>query len=603
MQKIKLVIWDLDETFWKGTLSEEGIEPIGSHIKLIKTLTDRGIMNTIVSKNDFNEAKEELEKLGIWEYFIFPKISWSPKGELVKNIIEDAQLRATNVLFLDDNHLNLKEVEFYNPDIHTKLPAFIKEILSNNAFQGKDDRQHSRLHQYKILELKSEKKKTFSTNESFLKFSEIHVALSDIDQKKDIDRIYELVERTNQLNFTKIRSSKEKLLEILNTYGSKKIEVKDKFGDYGIVGFYILDESKNLLLHFVFSCRIMNLGIEQYIYGKLNFPMINVIKEVSSELKDNFIPTWITEEVLTPKLEKVLQNKSIEVCLKGGCDLGQMIHYLQYNNIKIHAEFNTVTQDNITLHKEHSIFVRDAYIPDFYKKNKDNLEYIPFIDESFYDTTMYDIGHDVIVYSVLMDYTQQVYELKNQDLQIAYGGYGIDLINNKDDIKKIYNFLDKVFINTFSKHFNSKGQIQEYSFKKNLEFIISKINVPIIFINGAEINPRESEEKNAERRHQSMNKVVDELVSKYNHVYLLDMRDIIKDETLLHDSIRHYKREVYQVMSNKLVSLIEDILQFKSNKNILKTKIGSFYHVLKSKVPVSIKHNIRKTLRKIKKRR
>ena len=41
---VKLVIWDLDETFWKGTLSEEGIEQIQGHIDMIRTLIDRGIM-------------------------------------------------------------------------------------------------------------------------------------------------------------------------------------------------------------------------------------------------------------------------------------------------------------------------------------------------------------------------------------------------------------------------------------------------------------------------------------------------------------------------------------------------------------------------------
>ena len=35
MNKIKLVIWDLDETFWKGTLSEEGIEVIEKNILII----------------------------------------------------------------------------------------------------------------------------------------------------------------------------------------------------------------------------------------------------------------------------------------------------------------------------------------------------------------------------------------------------------------------------------------------------------------------------------------------------------------------------------------------------------------------------------------
>lgn len=70
---------------------------------------------------------------------------------LVKNIIEEAQLRAPNVLFLDDNHLNIEEVEYYNKDIHVKLPDFIDNILEHSAFKGKDDSSHSRLKQYKVL--------------------------------------------------------------------------------------------------------------------------------------------------------------------------------------------------------------------------------------------------------------------------------------------------------------------------------------------------------------------------------------------------------------------------------------------------------------------
>ena len=53
MEPIKLVIWDLDETFWKGTLSEGQIYPIKKNIEIIETLTKRGIINSIVSKNDY----------------------------------------------------------------------------------------------------------------------------------------------------------------------------------------------------------------------------------------------------------------------------------------------------------------------------------------------------------------------------------------------------------------------------------------------------------------------------------------------------------------------------------------------------------------------
>lgn len=48
--KIKLIIWDLDETLWKGTLSEESVVLPDEHKNLIIKLTDIGIVNSICSK-------------------------------------------------------------------------------------------------------------------------------------------------------------------------------------------------------------------------------------------------------------------------------------------------------------------------------------------------------------------------------------------------------------------------------------------------------------------------------------------------------------------------------------------------------------------------
>ena len=99
MAQIKLVIWDLDETFWEGTLSEGEVR--NPNIELIKKLSDYGIINSISSKNDFEKAKEKLIEFGVWDLFVFPSINWNPKGEAIKQIIEDCQLRSPNVLFID----------------------------------------------------------------------------------------------------------------------------------------------------------------------------------------------------------------------------------------------------------------------------------------------------------------------------------------------------------------------------------------------------------------------------------------------------------------------------------------------------------------------
>lgn len=58
--EIKLIIWDLDDTFWKGTLSEENVHPLSMNINLIKRLAERGIISAIYSKNDFAAVEKKL---------------------------------------------------------------------------------------------------------------------------------------------------------------------------------------------------------------------------------------------------------------------------------------------------------------------------------------------------------------------------------------------------------------------------------------------------------------------------------------------------------------------------------------------------------------
>src|SRR5262249_57735 len=120
--KVKLVVWDLDETFWRGTLTEEGIDPVQRNIDIVAELPSRGLLNSTCSKNGVEQTKAKLVELGVWDWFVFPSISFNPKGKAVAEMIEGAALRAENVLFIDDNKLNLEEVKFFNPGIMTAHP-------------------------------------------------------------------------------------------------------------------------------------------------------------------------------------------------------------------------------------------------------------------------------------------------------------------------------------------------------------------------------------------------------------------------------------------------------------------------------------------------
>jgi FkbH-like protein len=268
MEQIRLIIWDLDHTLWQGIFSEESVIIPQKNKDILNTLVDRGIMNSICSKNDYDNIKKFLIEENIWDLFVFPKISWNPKGEQVRKIVEQMKLRPQSILFVDDSVTNIEEVKFYVDGINTAFPDIIDTILDDDHYKGKDDSSRSRLNQYKILERKENDLLSSSSNIDFLNNANIMVEMNE-SCLENIERIYELLERSNQLNFTKKRISKSEFIELLNDINVKNgfVTVKDNYGDYGLIGFYsILNET---IKHFFFSCRTLGLGVEQWVYYNL----------------------------------------------------------------------------------------------------------------------------------------------------------------------------------------------------------------------------------------------------------------------------------------------------------------------------------------------
>ncbi|HVV65686.1 MAG TPA: hypothetical protein VHC42_09460 [Rhizomicrobium sp.] len=338
--KVKLVIWDLDDTFWSGTLAEEGVTAIGGNVEIVIELSRRGIVNSICSKNDYAKAKAKLAELGVWDYFVFPTISFSPKGKAIAEMIEGAALRSENVLFLDDNPSNLEEAKFFNPGIMTAHPADVLEtLLDHEHLKGKPDPELTRLKQYRFLQKKVEERSASTlSNEEFLRASNIRVTI-DHEVDKHFDRIVELINRTNQLNYTKkrLRSTQEieDFRQLLNAFGyvSGCVFASDNYGDYGLIGFFMMRKrpASTRLEHFVFSCRAMHMGIEQYVYEDLGQPEIEIVSPVTYGLDTHTNIDWINSgageagEALR-KVDKLL--------LLGGCDLLQLASFCGSNRLE-----------------------------------------------------------------------------------------------------------------------------------------------------------------------------------------------------------------------------------------------------------------------------
>jgi FkbH-like protein len=341
--KVKLIIWDLDETFWQGTLEEGGITAVEDNIALVRELANRGIISSICSKNDYERSKAKLNELDIWDYFVFPAISFDPKGKAVADMIEAAGLRPQNVLFIDDNPMNLEEVKFFSPGIMAAHPADVLHLLREHPhLAGKADPGLTRLSQYRFLQRKvDERKGSTLSNEEFLRASNIRVTI-DYDVAANFDRVVELINRTNQLNYTKNRLESADEIEQFRQsligfgYHAGCIRAADNYGDYGLIGFYLMRQRSygKKLVHFVFSCRAMHMGIEQYVYEMLDRPEVDIVPPVSYGLDTHTAIDWIRFGHDGESNDTKVSVGSRKLLLLGGCDLLQMTSYCSTNRLE-----------------------------------------------------------------------------------------------------------------------------------------------------------------------------------------------------------------------------------------------------------------------------
>jgi FkbH-like protein len=389
---VKLVIWDLDDTFWSGTLAEGEISPVPANQAAVITLAERGIMSSISSKNDFEAAATRLKQLGVWDYFIFPSIEFGPKGANIAAMIETAGLRAENVLFIDDNRLNLEEARQFAPGLMTADPAEILPTLLNlPQLEGKDDRALTRLKQYKNLEVKAVERATSSLgHEEFLRQCGITVEF-DYEVEKNFDRLVELANRTNQLNYTKLRletpEAVAELQKLLATYGvtAGLIKVADKYGDYGITGYFVLHRmyNKNNLVHFAFSCRSMNMGIEQYVYERLQSPEIKIAPPVANPICTFQKVDWIAEgNSGTHQLGQATSGKKL--LLLGACELLQLASMCSSDRV----EFVNIVRNKSPVRFDDACFVTADRQKIKNDKAIEKLRYWTFDDAQRFDDAL-----------------------------------------------------------------------------------------------------------------------------------------------------------------------------------------------------------------------
>lgn len=604
-EEIKLIIWDLDDTLWKGTLSEEKVVINQNAEEIVRMSTDSGVVNSVCSKNDFNNAFFKLKEFNLDYFFVCPIINWESKGFQIKNLIEKLGFRDVNVLFIDDNDTNLNEVKFLCPNIMTLNSNNINDLHSYFKNTEKKDLSHNRLKKYKILEKKIADSEKIGNNYEFLKQSHILISIHEVN---DVDRIVEMINRTNQLNFTKIRIKKEELLEYLNNdaYECKCIEVKDKYGDYGVIGFYCLDKKNNTLIHFLFSCRTLGLKIEKYVYELLNKPIIKIAPPVVSDLGENIDVTWVKllsetdYNIIVPNEMNSASDEKIKILFKGPCDMSLVFNYL---NCKLNCdtEFTYINEDNHvsiesynhTIHLVESLSLSNEIKTDL-------INSLPFSSKEFFSDKMFKEKYNFIFYSLLTDGNLGVYEHKQSNAKFAFGEYTYDLTNEQNwqlyINEEIFTAGCKFNIENLEKiktNFNFLGRIKPDEIVENIKFVLDNISdktVLVLFLGSSYAYEKNKHVAYVDRHifHQEINEKIKQLAMIKKNLKIIDFTDFIVNQECFYDNINHFSPNVYYEVAKKITSMIND----ETNGKNIKTK--SFAYLIFNKIKACIKKVLKK---------
>ncbi len=281
-QKIKCVVWDLDQTIWHGILSEDENVMVNNLAKAtIIELDNRGILQSIASKNNAVEAMKKLKQLDLDKYFIYPQINWGPKYKSIENISKLINIGLDTIAFIDDQEFELDEVKFNFPEVMDINSKDLANLLMKEEFiprfYTKDSQRRREMYQSDIKRKQDEEK--FSGSQyDFLKTLNMEVEIFPAEIE-DLNRVEELTMRTSQLNSTGYIYTYEELCNFINNINYKLliVNLRDCYGDYGRIGIVLIELRKHewYIKLFLLSCRVMTRGIGGIV--------LNYIKELSQK--------------------------------------------------------------------------------------------------------------------------------------------------------------------------------------------------------------------------------------------------------------------------------------------------------------------------------
>ncbi len=290
----KAVVSDLDNTLWGGVIGEEGPEgvllgdesPSGMAYarfqEYLALLSQRGILLTVASKNEeaaaaagFARADSPLKR----EDFLCFEANWQPKSASIARIAESLNIGADSLVFVDDNPAEREEVTCALPMVQAPAvgqPENSIRLLDRGGYfevssLSADDAKRAEM--YRQNARRAAQQHSFANYGAYLQSLEMRAEIVPF-QPQQLERVTQLINKTNQFNFTTRRYTLEEVARCAasaeNTI-TLSARLTDKFGDNGITAALIARKtgSEIDIELWVMSCRVFGRHLEYAVFDAL----------------------------------------------------------------------------------------------------------------------------------------------------------------------------------------------------------------------------------------------------------------------------------------------------------------------------------------------
>ncbi len=289
----KVLVLDLDNTLWGGVVGETGPQGIVvgaegegylAFQKHVRRLRETGVLLAVCSKNNEADAREPFEKndrmaLQLDDFAAF-HASWDAKPASLRRMAVELNLGLDSFVFFDDNPAERAHVRAELPEVTVvEVPPdpahYVQALEESLAFEstGLTEADSQRTSQYAAESQRRNSLSSAASPDDYLASLEMKAEVLEMNHS-NLDRVVDLITKTNQFNLTTRRHSRAAVEEMVAAKNSVcfAVSLADKFGDYGIVSVVLavaLDDTTLRLDTWLMSCRAMGRTLEHFVMNRI----------------------------------------------------------------------------------------------------------------------------------------------------------------------------------------------------------------------------------------------------------------------------------------------------------------------------------------------